>query len=531
MIAKLKNGILYLYLFIMLGIFPLFYKKQYAKMGTSKFQLFFYISLICLGLLFLLFLLQGIGYIKNRKHSEVTNNRIKFSIMDIGVICYSLCVILSFLFCDYKGEALLGAKGWSMGLASQMIFCAAYFFLSRDLKFRKEILYILFVSSSLVFLLGILHRFDIDPLKIRVGLSEENKKMFLSTIGQSSWYSSFACTMFPLGVTVFFLTKEKRMKILFGIYSALTFMTLVTQNSDSAYLSLAAVFLLLYYVSFDKAEQKKRFLQLLILMLLSFKAIGILQVLFKERATVLDRLSIWMSQSMTTTIIFVVTVCLYLWKYHIQKREPKNCKNRKPFYILLSAGVAVLIGTVLFIVLNSNGFLLKTFGYQNTNNYLLFQDNWGNNRGFTWKFTVSSYRDLPIMKKIFGVGPDCFKAYLYSIPEYAERLNEYWNGLNLTNAHNEYLTVLYNLGILGFISFLIMIFGGIFRFVKGRIQNPYSIAFALCIASYAAHNFFCYQQVCCTPFLFIIMGIGENILRTDHETKNRRISDGGFTGI
>ena len=48
MIAKLKNGILYLYLFIMLGIFPLFYKKQYAKMGTSKFQLFFYISLICL---------------------------------------------------------------------------------------------------------------------------------------------------------------------------------------------------------------------------------------------------------------------------------------------------------------------------------------------------------------------------------------------------------------------------------------------------------------------------------------------------
>ena len=31
----------------------------------------------------------------------------------------------------------------------------------------------------------------------------------------------------------------------------------------------------------------------------------------------------------------------------------------------------------------------------------------------------------------------------------------------------------------------------------------------LAVCSYAAHNFFCYQQVCCTPFLFLILGLSE----------------------
>lgn len=32
-----------------------------------------------------------------------------------------------------------------------------------------------------------------------------------------------------------------------------------------------------------------------------------------------------------------------------------------------------------------------------------------------------------------------------------------------------------------------------------------------------AYNFFCYQQVCCTPFVFLVMGIGEYIWRREAE--------------
>ena len=51
---------------------------------------------------------------------------------------------------------------------------------------------------------------------------------------------------------------------------------------------------------------------------------------------------------------------------------------------------------------------------------------------------------------------------------------------------------------------------------KKAKENPFMLAFALCIVGYACHNIFCYQQVCCTPFLFIVLGIGESLTKSEN---------------
>lgn len=514
MIRKIQNIILYGYLFIMLGFFPLFYKKQYSGMGNGKFKIFLYTSFICIGILLLLSILQYfVSTIQD--FSRVFSRRsITYSITDLCVILYYGAVLCSFLFSNFKEEALLGADGWNMGLAAQTIFFFGYFYISRRMKFKKWILYTLFISSGIVFLLGILHRFYIDPTGITEGLTVEQKLQFLSTIGQSSWYSSFLCTVFPLGFFVFYRSKDRRERIWSGIYTSLAFMTLVTQNSDSAYLALLVVLIILFYVSFDSGFLMKRFWQTVLVLLASFKGIGLLQLLAGKRCAQLDRLSVFMSQSMWTTLLFIAISCGYLYVYRVRQTGEGNAPiKRKCFYIFAGLMVISLAGMITFIVLNSNGFLYEKWGYYNSNNYLLFKNDWGNNRGFSWHFTMVSYQDLPFLKKLFGVGPDCFKAYHYSISEYAQVLKDYWGGLSLTNAHNEYMTILFNLGITGLFSFVLMIFCGIFRFLRQRKENPYLPAFAMVIAAYAAHNIFCYQQVCCTPFLFILMAIGENMIR------------------
>ena len=43
--------------------------------------------------------------------------------------------------------------------------------------------------------------------------------------------------------------------------------------------------------------------------------------------------------------------------------------------------------------------------------------------------------------------------------------------------------------------------------------SAFVLAGMLSILAYAGHNFFCYQQVCCTPFLFIVMGLAESAVR------------------
>ena len=121
-----------------------------------------------------------------------------------------------------------------------------------------------------------------------------------------------------------------------------------------------------------------------------------------------------------------------------------------------------------------------------------------------------AFREMPFYQKLFGVGPDSLSAYLYSIPESSDLLYSLWGNLRLTNAHNEYLNSVLCYGIVGLASWVAVLIGGISYFYKkAKEENPFMIAFSLCIMGYACHNIFCYQQVCATPFLFIVLGIGE----------------------
>ena len=69
-----------------------------------------------------------------------------------------------------------------------------------------------------------------------------------------------------------------------------------------------------------------------------------------------------------------------------------------------------------------------------------------------------------LREKAFGVGPDCFMPYSYSIPEYADKLYQYWKPNILTNAHNEFLNLLICIGIAGLLAFIAMLCMGVARF-------------------------------------------------------------------
>ena len=69
------------------------------------------------------------------------------------------------------------------------------------------------------------------------------------------------------------------------------------------------------------------------------------------------------------------------------------------------------------------------------------------------------------------------------------------------------------MGIGGLLSFLLLLGAGARRFSRIGKEHPEVLMGLLAVCSYAAHNFFCYQQVCCTPFLFLILGRSERRAR------------------
>ena len=530
-ITQIEQYIVFIYLFCMLGIFPLLYKEQYHKIGNTKFEFFWNVSLffIILSAIFILFK----AVIKKITISSFIN---KLSFLDFTVFIYGVCVCLSYGFSDFKEYAFKGAAGWEMGLCSQLIFVAIYFLVSKQKESLKFILGIHLSSSFLVFVFGILHRFEIDPLGMYEGLNLQQKVEFLSTIGQATWFSSYVCTTFAVGLVLFYISKKHSLRIISGIYSVISFGILVTQNSDSAFIAIAGILLLLGYFSLSDIEKWCRFWQVSSLMWGTFAGIGILQRIFVDRAVPLDALSIFFSQSVFTWVMLIVSFMIMLfysnlYKKNLTENQLKNAKNRteniirlggvmsttKAIYkgIVFFLVVGILL-TLVFIYLNTKGYLLQWFNYQNTHPYLLFDYHWGSNRGSTWMISWQAFMQLPFYQKLFGVGPDSLSAYLYSIPEISDLLHSLWGNVRLTNAHNEYLNSLLCYGVVGVSAWLAVLIGGITYFYKKAKDNPFMIAFALCIMGYACHNIFCYQQVCATPFLFIALGIGESLTKSEN---------------
>lgn len=575
---EIEQYILFAYLFCMLGIFPLFYREQYYKIGDAKFGFFWKVSLVFIVTSFVLFvikkLLQKMDRQKNmisgrskKSEKELQQNRNVFfdfleelSTLDYLVLVYGICVCLSYAFSDYKEYAWKGAAGWEMGFCSQLIFVATYFILSKKNEwlasigsrgskkeygyFASTILGIHLLASSLVFMFGILHRFDMDPLGMYLGLELNQKIEFLSTIGQATWFSSYVCTTFAIGVALFYISEKIWIRVVSGVYTVLSFGILVTQNSDSAFIAIAGILLLLGYFSLSKIETWIRFLQIVSLMWGTFAAIGLLQRLFVDWAIPLDSLSIFFSQSIFTWGMLLLSLLLYLFygKYDKEdvKKEQKEklsyrkkkekidaidkeecCKRIMQITKMVYQGILIVLvisifATIIFIYLNTKGYLLSWFGYQNTHSYLLFDYHWGSNRGSTWMITWQAFLQMPFYQKLFGVGPDSLSEYLYSVPDISDLLRSLWGNMRLTNAHNEYLNSLMCYGIVGLVTWCGVLFGGISYFHKKAKENPFMIGFALCIMGYACHNIFCYQQVCCTPFLFILLGIGESLTKSEN---------------
>ena len=137
--TPLEQAVSFLYLFLMLTVFPLYVKNQYDGIGDTKYLFFLKSTIAYLAVSVFLYLIKKLLEIKTGKkifQKDLEN----ISTLDLCVLSYGVLVVLSYLLSDYKEYALKGAAGWEMGLISQMLFVGIYFFLSRQKLISKILL-------------------------------------------------------------------------------------------------------------------------------------------------------------------------------------------------------------------------------------------------------------------------------------------------------------------------------------------------------------------------------------------------------
>ncbi len=490
---------------VLCSFIPLYLKNGYYGVGNVKYEL--YKGIMIVAMIALIFMSVVYWMVQSGFGKDTVGDTDR---------CMVIFMVLSFISAVVGGNfaaCITGYNGWYMGVFSLLTFVLLYYYFSRFGRYYKIVLICLCVISVITYIIGILHRLMIDVIGTYEGIADKYKNQFLSTLGQATWYSSFLCTVLPLGIALFWCASKRNHRILGGVFSFLGFATLVTQGSDSAYVALAGFMLVFFWFSVTSIERIERFMEILLLFVAATRFMNLAFLVHPNPILELDTLSEFLVfHPLMWGALIVVGL---LWglsflgckKKIYSEKVGKICRN----VVFALVGLGILMA-VLILYLGAHGKLSGALEELASKiPYLTWSNDWGNGRGGTWAFSWRMFMDMDFGHKLFGVGPDGYAPYAYSF--YQERLTQLWGDRTLTNAHNEWMNAVICYGLLGAAAYIGIFISAIKRFSKNWTDNPMMIGFIGCIISYMCHNFFCYQQVCCTPFIFIIIGCGIYIMR------------------
>ncbi|MCM1136791.1 MAG: O-antigen ligase family protein, partial [Clostridium sp.] len=489
------------YLLLMFGVYPFYMKQGYVNIGEAKYRFFIYCSLAAAGILGVIGGFCCIQILRRRvKRREPYLIRWeKLSITDMFVILYATELFVSYVLSDYKKEALWGTEGWHIGLAALLVLCSLYFFISRFWDGKAYVWYVSMAASGAVFLLGILDRFSVYliPLEIR-------QPAFISTLGNINWFCGYLSAVAPVGVCLFLYAGDgvngdacacslqsmhdsseesakfqlKWKRLLAGIYVIIAFTAGFCQGSSSIFLFFGALFYILLWIAVKKREWLQDYFLLVFLWGMSAQLVRVLRLWQPGRFNYdTDNLCGTLTDSNFTLFVgLAALVCFLLLntKKFRQKETGKFVEKvvHRLMAGILAAGVFLWLALSLFYTragdlslaqdnfLTQDSFLAQgSFPTQNSfftqssffaqDSLFLFDKDWGNGRGAALQAGFEMYRKMTPVQKLFGVGPDCFSVYAYSLPEVAQELRSSFGNDRLTNAHNELLTSLVNIGAAG----------------------------------------------------------------------------------
>ena len=191
--SDIRTTVTAIYFLLIFLMFPLYVENRYQSMGDSKWRFYCAVTIPYLAVM-LLTALPGLARAVRERRRPV------IGICDLLVGGYGLCVLVSFVLCADRRAVWAGAEGWHMGVAAQLLFVFSYFVISRSRIPVSWLVVCNAVGSGVCFLIGILQRLGYDFLDLYEGMMNVAVSDFLSTIGNRTWMSGYACAVFPIGV-------------------------------------------------------------------------------------------------------------------------------------------------------------------------------------------------------------------------------------------------------------------------------------------------------------------------------------------
>lgn len=500
-----------IYLIAVLAVLPLSFIpwNGYYKLGDTKYYLYRNISLPCLGICLVAGLITAVSgcyaRIIHRSGKSLRSvakdllGRCREHAVATAVCLYALVAVISAACSPYGSTAWNGEQEWYMG-ALTICFMAGGYLLTANYggQCRPAVL-IGEAATVIISLIGLLQKLGYDPLGLLKGyvVGGWEYTHMLSTLGNTNWLSGYYSVMLPFSLALFrrAINGEKMIpKILLGGCNLLVIMLLLLQGSAGGVMVACMAIGLCFWLDREKGQLWEPVLLLLVASCaeiriwgIGMKDLGTYDILLQDG--IARKLAAW------PEIVLPASLCLLLCGIHHVLPENKRRILRKG--ILYSGLLAVVVVFVWYL------------------HHLAIIDfsEWGNRRGKLWQMAWTGFREGNLHQKLLGAGPDCFAEYLGELLPGGTVLYDqgYFNGSVFTNAHNEWLTTLINMGLLGVAAYAAV-------FITALRTYQKSFFAVLLLLTYGVHSLISFQQVLNAPFFFLMLGLCE----ADHRRKTVR---------
>lgn len=526
--SMLLPHIIDVYVFLILCCFPLFVVNQYYELLKVKY--YFYIgSVIFLLTAALIAGTIGQSSLKTYFASFKWKDFIKtFSTIDTALLVFLLIAGISTIRSDYVYESFWGNEGRFSGLFLLSLYGAAYFCVTRLGNFKRWYLDAFLAANLLVCIFGITDYFQLDLLHFKVGMVENEKFMFTSTIGNINTYTALVGMVTAVSAVLFAAEGRWKKKCLYFVSLIISIFALVMGISDNAYLSLAALigFLPLYLF-----QNKKGVKAYLLIITSFFSVIQCIDWINTGLGTSVPEIDsafqiIFQSDGLLFLILLLWILCAFVYGPDFVNAHNKNMSASMQTHIfskneykptgcrgLQRTWMALLVLCILGV-----GYALVDVNFQGNaerygalGSYLLFNDDWGTHRGYIWRNAMECFNQFPLRKKIIGFGPDTFGIVLLN----KTKGNIY--GQTFDNAHNEYLHYLVTVGFAGLIAYLAFLISFAVRVIRRANKNQYVTAAFFAVLCYSAQAFVNLNLPIATPIMWMLLMLGELGIRENKD--------------
>ena len=474
----LKKKLVDIYVFFMVGLFPLLMNHGFADITKAKSDIFLIATVIfsCFSLAICL------GDADWSWISKKRNWLIYSAIVVIGVTT---------VFAWNSQYALTGECGRYHGAIVYWAYCAAALCIINFGSFNNIVLDVLIGTGFISGVIAVLNFYEIDVLGTLEIIVDHQKHAFISTLGNINIFAAYLSIVTPVAVVKAINEENKKKRIFY--YSAIVcmFAAMMACISDSVYITLIVIGAILPFFYLSDSEKRKRLVWMLVLFTGTLLTMNIMNQKLEYPLIYVDGILRHFSNRNLCIVLFIISIVVTISCKIFDKTFAKL--TEKQWRILWGSLCGVF--AVLFICFYASR--------------AVFDGTWGSYRGIIWKEGWMFFTNQEPLRKIFGIGLDSVYPAFYEFwgaGEFAANKPALYD-----NVHNEYLQYLITTGFVGVALYLFIMGTILYNLFRKAKENDVVLAVAMAGVCYMAQAVVNINMSSVTAIIMVLLFAGLTI--------------------